>query len=127
MPLLSSVHHPGNSVGNPVGHLAAEHPGLVKVGRAGWFAKGVVYVIAGLLALAVAAKASGWSKSPATGAQEASPTGAIKTVAASSGGTALLWLLAIGMLLYAAWRVVSAKPPLKKRAKKKPAARSRRK
>lgn len=108
MPLLSSIHHPGKSVANPVGHLAAEHPGVVKVGRAGWFAKGVVYVIAGLLALQVAAKASGWSKTPATGTQEASPTGAIKTVAESGGGVLLLWLLAIGMLLYAAWRVVSA-------------------
>ena len=84
---------------------------MVKIGRAGWFAKGVVYVIAGLLALSVAAKASGWSKSPSTGNQEASPTGAIKTVAGSGGGTVLLWLLAIGMLLYAAWRVVSALLP----------------
>ena len=111
MPLLSSMHHPAKHVANPVGHLAAEHPGVVKIGRAGWFAKGVVYVIAGLLALAVAAKASGWSKSPATGTQEASPTGAIKTVAGSGGGVLLLWLLAIGMLLYAAWRVVSAMLP----------------
>lgn len=108
MPSLSSVHHPGHGVHNPVGRLAAEHPGVVKIGRAGWFAKGVVYVIAGVLALQVAAKASGWSNGAATGSEEASPTGAIKTVAASSGGTALLWLLAIGMLIYAAWRVVSA-------------------
>ena len=55
MPLLSSMHHPAKHVANPVGHLAAEHPGVVKIGRAGWFAKGVVYVIAGLLALAVGA------------------------------------------------------------------------
>jgi hypothetical protein len=33
----------------------------------------------------------------------------------------------VKMVVEAAWRVVSAKPPLKKRAKKKPAARSRRK
>ena len=111
MPLLSSIHHPVKRAENPVGRLTAEHPGVVKVGRAGWFAKGVVYVIAGMLALAVAAKASGWSKSPATGTQEASPTGAIKTVARSGGGVLLLWLLAIGMLLYAAWRVVSALLP----------------
>jgi hypothetical protein len=108
MPLLSSIHHPVKSAENPVGRLAAQHPGAVKIGRAGWFAKGVVYVIAGVLALSVAAKASGWSKSPSTGNQEASPTGAIKTVAGSGGGVLLLWLLAIGMLIYAAWRVVSA-------------------
>ena len=42
------------------------------------------------------------------GNQEASPTGAIKTVAGSSGGTLLLWLLAVGLLLYSAWRLVTA-------------------
>ena len=108
----SSAHHPQEAIRNPVGHLATEHPGVVKLGRAGWFAKGVVYVIAGVLALSVAAKASGWTASTSTtGTQEASPTGAIKTVAGSSGGTLLLWLLAIGMLLYAAWRIVSALLP----------------
>jgi hypothetical protein len=68
--------------------------------------------------LSVAAKASGWAASTSsTGNQEASPIGAIKTVAGSSGGTLLLWLLAIGMLLYAAWRVVSALLPGGKDAK----------
>jgi len=96
---------------NPVGHMAADHPGIVKVGRAGWFAKGLVYVIAGLLALLIAAKASGWSKTSSTPSEEASPTGALKTVAHSTGGPLLLWVLALGMLLYAAWRVVSALLP----------------
>jgi hypothetical protein len=108
---MSSIRHDA-VIENPVGKLTAEHPGVVKVGRAGWFAKGVVYVIAGFLALSVAAKASGWAdETSATGDQEASPVGAIKTVAGSGGGTLLLWLLAIGMLLYAAWRVVSALLP----------------
>ncbi len=107
-----SVHHATPSIHNPVGRIAADHPGVVKIGRAGWFAKGVVYTIAGFLALSVAAKASGWADGTSTtGDQEASPVGAIKTVAGSSGGTLLLWLLAAGMLLYAAWRVVSALLP----------------
>ena len=114
---MPSIRHRGDAIHNPVGKLTAEHPGVVKVGRAGWFAKGVVYTIAGYLALAVAAKAGGWANSPATGAQEASPIGAIKTVAGSGGGTLVLWLLAIGMLLYAAWRVVSALLPGGKDAK----------
>jgi len=110
--MSSTRHEPESPIQNPVAKLTAEHPGVVKVGRAGWLAKGVVYVIAGFLALAVAAKASGWAdETSATGDQEASPTGAIKTVAGSGGGTLLLWLLAIGMLLYAAWRVVSALLP----------------
>jgi len=48
---------------------------------------------------------------PTADDQEASPTGAIKTVAGSAGGALLLWLLAGGMLLYAAWRLVSALLP----------------
>ena len=103
----STIH----AVRNPVGDIAADHPGIVKIGRAGWFAKGVVYLIAGLLALLIAAKASGWSKAASAPNQEASPTGAIKTVAHSTGGSLLLWLLAVGMLLYAAWRVVAALLP----------------
>jgi len=110
-PRPMTIHDHAPTLHNPVGELAAEHPGLVKLGRAGWFAKGVVYVLAGILALQVAAKASGFADSPTTGQQEASPIGAIKTVAGSGGGTLLLWLLAIGMLLYAAWRVVSALLP----------------
>ncbi len=97
---------------NPLAHLTAEHPGVIKVGRVGWFVKGGVYLIAGYLALAVAAKASGWAdNASSTGDEEASPIGAIKTVAGSTGGTVLLWFFAIGMLLYAAWRVVSAMLP----------------
>jgi len=112
MPSLRSAQHATAGIHNPVGELTAEHPGAVKVGRAGWFAKGIVYLIAGILALSVAAKASGWTNATSsTGNQEASPVGAIKTVAGSGGGTLLLWLLGIGMLLYAAWRVVSALLP----------------
>ncbi len=101
---MSTAH----SAHNPVGRMAAEHPGFVRVGRAGWFAKGVVYVVAGILALLIASKASGWSKSATAGSQEASPTGALKSIASNTGGPLLLGLLAVGMLLYAAWRLVSA-------------------
>ena len=97
-----------NSLTNPIGHLAADHPGLVRVARVGWFAKGAVYVIAGVLSLLVAAQASGWSKSATAGAQEASPTGALKTVAGRTGGPLLLVVLAVGLSFYALWRVVSA-------------------
>ena len=96
---------------NPVGRLAGEHPGVVKFGRAGWFAKGVVYLVAGVLALLIAAKASGWSSAATAPDQEASPTGALKTIAQMSGGAMLMWVLAVGMLLYAAWRIVAALMP----------------
>jgi hypothetical protein len=96
---------------NPVGHLAADHPGLVNFGRAGWFAKGVVYVVAGILALMIAANASGWSSPVGTSGSEASPTGALKTIAGLTGGAALMWALAVGLLLYASWRLVAASLP----------------
>jgi hypothetical protein len=101
---------------NPTGRLAAEHPGLVKVGRAGWFAKGVVYVLAGILALKLLIAAAGWSSS-SSASQEASPTGALKDVASTTGGTVLLWALAIGLILYALWRLVSSFLPGEKGAK----------
>ena len=103
MPTMSLTH-------NPTGRLAAEHPEVVKLGRAGWFAKGVVYLLAGLLALVVVAQSYGW-KTPTDPAQEASPTGAIKQVADSGGGSVALWALAIGLFIYAAWRVVTSLLP----------------
>ncbi|MCU1344849.1 MAG: hypothetical protein JWL70_1115 [Acidimicrobiia bacterium] len=96
--------------GNPVGHAAAEHPAVVKVGRAGWFAKGVVYVLAGGLALTVVAESFGWSASQNM-PQEASPTGAIKEVAQSDAGPVLLVAFACGMFLYALWRAATAVLP----------------
>lgn len=108
----SSSARSGGGSSNPVGRLTREHPGVVKVGRIGWLAKGIVYIVAGYLALAIAAKASGWSdETSTTGNEEASPTGAIKAVAGSGPGSLVLWILAAGMLLYAAWRIVSALLP----------------
>jgi hypothetical protein len=90
---------------NPTGRLAADHPGLVRLGKAGWLAKGVVYLVAGLLALLIVGRSFRWSES---GTQEASPTGALKEVADSTGGPVLLWVLAVGLFLYVAWRLVTA-------------------
>jgi hypothetical protein len=95
---------------NRVAHAAAAHPTLVKLGRLGWFAKGVVYLLAGGLALLIVTRSFGWSNA-STGGGEASPTGAIKTVAQSTGGPLLLIALAVGMFLYAAWRVATAVLP----------------
>ena len=106
---MSAIHpHHQHHVRSPFARLAADHPGAVQLGRAGWLAKGAVYFIAGVLAFNLGLRGRGWS----TGTdQEASPTGAIKTVATTTGGPLLLWLLAIGLLLYAAWRLLSALLP----------------
>jgi len=95
---------------DPVAHLTARHPAVVKLGRAGWFAKGIVYVLAGGLALLVVGSSFGWSDAP-VGSKEASPTGAIKEVAQTSGGPLLLIALAVGMFLYAVWRLATALLP----------------
>lgn len=92
---------------NPIGQWVGEHPAVVRVSKAGWLAKGIVYVLAGLLALVVAARSKGWS-SASNDAKEASPTGAIKEIAHHRGGPVLLYALAAGMVLYALWRLVSA-------------------
>jgi hypothetical protein len=92
------------------GTMVSNHPTLVRVGRVGWLAKGVVYVLCGLLALLLAVRSFGWSAGT-TAAGEASPTGAIKTLARSGGGSPVLVALAIGMFLYAAWRLVEAFMP----------------
>lgn len=104
MSATPAVHH------NPLGRIS-RRSGFVKFGRVGWFAKGVVYAVAGVLALLVAGRSTGWADLQNAPDQEASPTGALKTIAHASGGALLLWVLAIGMLLYALWRVVSALLP----------------
>ena len=58
----------------------------------------------------IVGQSRGWTSQ--TGAtKEASPTGAIKEVAQSPGGTVLLWALAIGLFIYAMWRVITALLP----------------
>ena len=95
---------------NPFGKLR-HHASVVNLGRAGWFAKGVVYLVAGALALLVAGKAAGWWLLDDAPNTEASPTGALATIAHATGGALLMWLLAAGLLLYAAWRLVTALLP----------------
>ena len=94
--------------------FAREHPNLVKLGRVGWVAKGIVYGLMGALAVAIALQSyeAGPAAAERTGAQqEASASGAIATIADSSGGAALLLVIAIGLALYVAWRVVSLMLP----------------
>jgi len=96
-----------NSATQTVARTVADHPNIVKFARVGWLAKGIVYLLAGGLALLIVTRSFGWSDA-STGGSEASPTGAIKEVAQSGGGPILLIALAIGMFLYAAWRVATA-------------------
>jgi Domain of Unknown Function (DUF1206) len=92
------------------GPLGNTRPAFVWLGRLGWLAKGVVYVLAGVLATAVAARSVGWSSTVAPDG-EASPTGAIKEIATFTGGRVLLLGLAAGLLLYSLWRLYTAFAP----------------
>jgi Domain of Unknown Function (DUF1206) len=100
----TSLHH------RTLGNLLSAHPSIVRLGRLGWFAKGVVYLLAGVLAATVAARSVGWTSTVAPDG-EASPTGAIKEIATFSGGRLLLLALAIGLMLYALWRLFTAVAP----------------
>jgi hypothetical protein len=99
-----------STVQNPVARVVSEHPNIVKFARVGWLTKGIVYLLAGGLALLIVTRSFGWSDTD-TGGSEASPTGAIKEIAQSGGGPLLLVVLAIGLFLYAAWRFATAVLP----------------
>ena len=89
---------------------APSREAVVAVARYGWFAKGIVYVLAGALVSTIVVRSFGLRPESGSSA-EASPTGAIKEVANFPGGRVLLIALAVGMVLYAAWRLYTALAP----------------
>jgi Domain of Unknown Function (DUF1206) len=92
--------------------FAREHPNLVKLGRVGWVAKGIVYGLMGALAIAIALQSSDASADERTsGQQEASASGAIAAIADQPAGAALLVVIAVGLGLYVLWRLVSLMLP----------------
>ncbi len=68
-------------------------------GRAGFTARGVIYLIVGYLALRIAF---------GDGGQEADRQGALRQIAAQPFGTVMLWLLAAGLAGMALWRAATA-------------------
>ncbi len=72
-----------------------------RLARLGFAARGVVYVVVGLLALQIAREGGGSE-------EEASKDGAIDEIASRSFGTALLWVLAAGLVGYVVWRLSEA-------------------
>jgi Domain of Unknown Function (DUF1206) len=105
---MTSSTFPNETGSRAVEDLARRHPGVVTVARLGWIAKGVVYGILGILAVSIALDGTGSERS---GSGEASQVGAVAEVAQSPLGEAALYVLAVGLLLYAAWRVVSVVLP----------------
>ncbi len=115
MSVTSHVGAEGNSPGgsDDVGveraeQFAREHPAIVKFGRIGWVAKGLVYGLTGVLALLIGIHAA---RGTSSSGDEASQTGAIARIAENSFGAALLIVVAAGLVLYSLWRLVSVLLP----------------
>ncbi|MGB0114649.1 MAG: DUF1206 domain-containing protein [Ilumatobacteraceae bacterium] len=93
--------------------FARDHPGLVRFARIGWAAKGIVYGLTGVLAVLIGLRA--WrnpSGASAGGAEsEASQTGAIARIAETSFGVVLLIVMAVGLVIYSTWRLVTVVLP----------------
>jgi len=100
-------HGPDNLGSDGAAAFVRRHRWVVTLGRVGWVAKGVVYALTGVLALTLATDYIGATHD----SDEANQTGAVSKVAQQPFGTTLLWLLAIGLFIYAAWRIVTVVLP----------------
>lgn len=96
--------------------FAHRHPSVVTAARAGWAAKGVVYLLLGVLAVPIALQGADSEQGGSEG-QEASQAGAVARLAESSLGALALWIVGIGLLLYVLWRFVSVLLPTENNAK----------
>jgi hypothetical protein len=81
------------------GRRAAKSAPLRFLGRAGFFARGLMYVVIGWIALEIA-----FGKT----SQQADKSGALQTFGRSPGGEIALWVLAIGFFGMAVWRLSEA-------------------
>jgi len=79
--------------------VRAASPALVLLGRAGYAAKGVVFVVIGALAAGVAA---------GTGGRTTDSRGALNVIGDGPLGTIALIAIGVGLLGYMAWRLVAA-------------------
>ena len=81
------------------GRQAASSRWLLWLARGGFVARGVTYVLIGVLAVQIGLGAGG---------KEADRTGALHAIATQRGGTVVLWLLAVGFAGMALWRFAEA-------------------
>ena len=71
---------------------------VVPAMRVGYVARGIVYVLIGILAVRAALRGG-----PSEGAK-----GALSSLTDNSWGTAMLWVIAVGFFCYAIWRFIAA-------------------
>lgn len=87
------------SVADGVDQAVRERPAIETATQLGWIAKGLVYFLMGATAVSIA------RQQPTD--DDASPKGALGQVLEQPGGRILLGVLAIGLVLYCAWRILS--------------------
>jgi hypothetical protein len=87
------------TTGTQAARRAAANPWSERLARLGLGARGVLFVVIGILALRVAL---GHSE------DQASQNGALQEIAAKPGGQVLVWIIAIGLIGYSLWRLLSA-------------------
>jgi uncharacterized protein DUF1206 len=85
------------SLGSPTVVEAA--PWVVRLARVGYVAKGILYIIIGLLAAQAAL---------GQGGRTTDAEGALRVVYGASFGRVLLLIIAVGLMGYAVWRVLEA-------------------
>ena len=81
------------------GKRAADSPVVKFLGRAGFFARGIEYVVIGAIAVEIAFGHS---------ATQADKSGALQALGKNAAGQVALWLLAIGFFGMALWRLSEA-------------------
>lgn len=81
---------------------ASQHPAFRKGARLGYAANGLINVIIGWIALQLAIGGA------AGGGQEASASGALRTLADQPFGQVLLWIVLAGFTFLGVWSIVSA-------------------
>ena len=118
MSIPAISHRPSGETGSEtVEHIARTNPWIIALGRTGWVAKGIVYLVLGILAVPIAFEASGIDNGAATTGGEASQTGAVAEIAETSFGKFALYVIAVGLFLYVLWRLISIFLPAKNTAK----------
>lgn len=95
---MSSPLSTGPAKAHGAARRASDSGALDKAARLGFLAKGLVYALIGVLALQIALG----------GHEQADQKGALQAVAEQPGGTIVLWLMVVGFLGYAGWRLGEA-------------------
>ncbi|MFI5957786.1 DUF1206 domain-containing protein [Cryptosporangium sp. NPDC051539] len=96
--MTASVSGTGNRAGNTA-RRAARSDWITRIGRVGLVAYGVVNLLIAFIAIQVATGDSG---------EQANKNGALQEVAEKPFGSALLWIIAVGLIALAIWQFAEA-------------------